>query len=85
MAGHEAIATGVLLGPRVSAHAQALLAAPRPPPAPGAPLVVAVSPLGDGVLVRIAGHAVEAVTNQLRRLLGPAASALGEDPWSRRW
>ena len=53
--------------------------------APGAAVIVAGSPLADGALLRIAGEDVEAVTRTTRALIAAACSALGEDPWSRKW
>ncbi len=83
MRAHEALATCVLLGPRVAAAARDILE--RRGPRTADPLVVAVAALDDGCLVRIAGPTVEAVTSTVRSFLSPAAALLGEDPWSRRW
>ena len=80
----EALATCVLVGPRVTAHAAAELAR-LVPPAPGASVVVAGSRFGDGAVFRIAGERVERVTAAVRALIGPACAALGAVPWQRRW
>jgi len=80
----EALATCVLVGPRVAAYAAAGLAH-RTRPAPGDALVIAGSPLGDGAVFRIAGERIEAVTHAVRALIGPACDALGALPWQRRW
>lgn len=50
-----------------------------------APVIVAGSPLADGAMFRIAGADIEQTLDRLRALLRPACTALGEDPWSRKW
>ncbi|MFO0612087.1 MAG: urease accessory protein UreD [Polyangiaceae bacterium] len=82
-----ALSTLVVVGPAVAEHARALLAdVARSALRTDAPLVAAASSLDDdGVLVRIAGSAIELVLAEVRTRLGPACAALGEDPWSRRW
>jgi urease accessory protein len=81
----EAIATAIVLGPAVREHAPAALALAAPAH-PGARVVVAGSPLGDGgAMLRIAGERVEDVVAATRAALAPACARLGEDPWSRRW
>jgi len=79
-----ALATAIVIGPRVGDLAAAQLAA-LGPVSRGAPVIVAGSPLVDGALFRIAGTDVEAVVNTTRDLLRGACSRLGEDPWSRKW
>lgn len=79
-----AIATAVLLGPRVADLAAAQLAALGPIER-GAPVIVAGSPLADGALFRIAGETSEAVVHATRDLLRAACAGAGEDPWSRKW
>jgi urease accessory protein len=83
----DALATCVVLGPRVAACAAELLAdlATRPAPAPGAKIVVAASPLAGGAALRIAGARVDLVTAEVRRLLAAPCAALGAIPWQRRW
>lgn len=80
----EAIATAVLLGPRVADLAASQLAA-LPALARGATRILAGSPLADGALFRIAGESIEDVIAATRDLLRNACARLGEDPWSRRW
>lgn len=80
----DALATCVLLGPRVAAHAAAALARLVRPP-PRAPVVVAGSPLADGAVFRIAGERVDLVTAAARAVIGEACAALGAVPWHRRW
>jgi urease accessory protein len=73
MRRYEALATVVVLGPKL-----------RESVAIGDG-VVAMSPLGDGVIVRLAGERVDEVTAMVRALLAPACTRLGEEPWSRKW
>ena len=80
----DALATCVLVGPRVAACAAAQLARLERP-APRAALVVAGSALGDGAVFRLAGERVDLVTGAVRELLGDACLRLDEDPWRRRW
>jgi urease accessory protein len=82
----EAIGTAVLLGPRVADLAATELARIAAEPlAGGAQVIACASPLGDGVIVRVAGERVEQVVADVRRVLAPAVARLGEDPWSRKW
>jgi urease accessory protein len=80
----EALATAVLLGPRVRELAAAQLATLGPVER-GASVIVVGSPLADGALFRLAGESIEAVVNATRGLLRYACATLGEDPWSRKW
>ena len=82
-----AIATALIVGPRVADLAAAQLAevADSGPIEPGAPVIVAGSPLANGALFRIAGEEIESVVNTARDLLRAACSRAGEDPWSRKW
>ena len=79
-----ALATAVLVGPRVRDLAAAQLAALGTVER-GAPVIVAGSPLVDGALFRIAGEDVETVVRVVRSLLRDACALVGEDPWSRKW
>jgi urease accessory protein len=94
----EALGTALLVGPRFADLAAAELARlAAAPVARGAPVVVAGSPLGDGVpgalgthgvqgaLFRVAGERVEAVAGAIRELLRAACARAGQDPWARRW
>ncbi len=83
----EALATAVIVGPRVAEVAAAELAklAESGPVARASSLIVAGSPLADGALFRIAGERIEDVVATTRRLLASACTRLGEDPWSRKW
>jgi urease accessory protein len=79
-----ALGTALLVGPRVRELAARQLAA-LDRVTPAAPVIVAGSALADGALLRIAGEDVEAVTRTTRALIAAACTALGEDPWSRKW
>lgn len=84
LAGIELVATAVALGPAFAPHAAALRAALADAPAlPGAPVLAAASPLGDGVLLRVAARTVEAGLAFLRAHLAFAADVTGVDPFSR--
>jgi urease accessory protein len=86
MRGFTALATCVVIGPRVAEVAAAIATAIADEPlARDAALVTAVSPLADGMIVRIATREIEAATRHARTLLMPACRALGEDPWARKW
>ena len=80
----SALATAVLLGPRVGELATAQLAALGAVER-GAKVIVAGSPLAGGAMFRIAGEDVETVVHATRGLLRDACALLGEDPWSRKW
>lgn len=81
-----AIATCIVVGPRVADHARALLAEISALPLVDPDLVVAASRLGDdGVVIRIASTAIERIVASTRIHLQPACTALGEDPWTRKW
>lgn len=73
MRKYEAIATLVVLGPKL-----------RDTVAIGDG-VIAMSPLGDGVIVRLAGERVDQVIATVRAVLDRACTCLGESPWARKW
>ncbi len=81
----DALATAILVGPRFAEIAAAELARIASAPVTRrAPLVIAASPLADGVIARLAGG-IDAVVAATRALLAPACARAGEDPWARRW
>ena len=84
MARFEALATAVLVGPRVHDLAAAQLAR-LARVEPNAPLVVAGSAIDGGAMFRIAGERIEQVVKATRELLRESCSRLGEDPWARKW
>lgn len=85
LAGVDLLGTAVLLGPALAPCAAALRAELAAAPAlPGAAVLAAVSPLGDGALLRVAARTVEAGLAFLRARLAPVAELLtGFDPFSR--
>jgi urease accessory protein len=87
MGRFDALATVVMLGPRVSATAGTLRATIDARPVRRADtLLASASPLRDGVIVRVAAESVEAVELLLRELLGKSLQAvIGADPWRARW
>ncbi len=86
MRGFEALATAVLLGPRVHLRAQQILERLAGElVVPGSAVVEAASPLGDGVIVRIAARRIELAIAAIRALLNDACRDAGEDPWARKW
>jgi urease accessory protein len=84
MGRFTAIATALLVGPRVRDLAEAKLAELGALER-NARVIVAGSPLADGAMFRLAGEDIEAVVHATRALLASACARLGEDPWSRKW
>jgi len=82
MGRFDALATIVVVGPRLEALARALLD-DVPTPSPRADLVIAASPIAGGAIVRIAGNTVETVGNAVRRRCGALSALLGDDPLRR--
>lgn len=81
----DAVATLLLIGPRAKSLRDAAIAR-APAPARAAPLVEAVSPIGDdAALIRVAGVAIEGVTTSVRAYLAGLAIVLGDDPFARKW
>jgi len=85
MAGMAMVATLVALGPAVAAGARRLLERHAALPVdPGAAVFSAASPLGDGVLLRLAAPTVAAGAAFVRESLAFAAPLFGGDPFQRR-
>jgi urease accessory protein len=85
LAGMDALAVAILLGPRVAPLAAQLVAQLAAAPAVAAPLMASASAVADGALLRVAGRRPDAVAAWLRRALCKIAVELGEDPWTRRY
>ena len=92
MAGFDALATLVAIGPRATEVRAALVAAhgrgvnvSKLTISP----VIAANALGgdanDSAIARIAGESVEDVTLAARELLAALATELGDDPFARKW
>jgi urease accessory protein len=86
MGRFDCLATLLLLGAPLTAAANALapVLAARPVEK-RAPLMCSVSPVQNGVLVRMAGMEVENVRRELQHHLGFASALLGDNPWARKW
>jgi len=80
------LATLLLLGPKLQPHAVAMLrrVADRPI-APGDSLLLAASPLQDGVLLRMATNGVETAGRAIAEHLHFLPELLQDDPWARKW
>jgi len=85
MAEMAMVATVVALGPAVAAAARRLLERQAALPVePAAAVLSAASPLGDGVLLRLAARTVAAGAAFVRENLAFAAPLFGGDPFQRR-
>jgi len=84
MGRFQAISTAMLIGPRFAETTAQLLAwCAAQPIERDAPLLIAASPLADGVLLRLAGIAYEPIDRWLREHLRVPAASFG-DHWSRK-
>jgi urease accessory protein len=88
LAGLGALATAVIVGPRLAAGCDELVgrvaATPMSRASSGA--LVAASRWPWGVVVRAGAATTAALTGALRDLLAPCSSALlDRDPWMRKW
>jgi urease accessory protein len=76
----------LLLGPRIAAAADAILAwAAAQPIDHGNAVIFSASPVPGGAVIRVAGPATETVGRWIRTRLGFLEELLGGDPWSRKW
>ena len=71
--------------PAGALFAPAPAGAPGTPAAPGGGVVLAASPLQDGLILRCAADSAERLSGALRAALAFAAEPLGDDPFIRRW
>lgn len=79
-------ATLLLLGPALNAlSAEVMAHVAQQPVRPKSSLLCCASPLGGGVVLRVAGEEVEAVGRELHRHLASVTALLGDDPWVRKW
>jgi urease accessory protein len=82
----DAVATIVLLGPKLRASRDALFAAlTRDRPLRDSALVSSASPLGDGLFARVGATTIAALLDFTRELLSPVCALAGDSPWSRKW
>jgi urease accessory protein len=86
MGRFNAQAMAVVIGEPLRAMSERLLheMAEEPVPRRRVPLITTVSPLADGVLLRVVGEQLESVMGELRKRLAFVPQLLGEDPWSRK-
>lgn len=86
MGRFDCLATLLLIGAPLQAAARTLAQALAGlPVAKRAAQVCSVSPLRDGVLLRVAGIEVENVRRELQHHLGFVNEWLGDNPFARKW
>jgi len=86
MGRYHCLALLLILGPSLTAPAEALLAdTTATEVSRRVPLLVSASPVAGGALLRVAGETAEMVGHELHRRLGFLPAYLGDDPWSRKW
>ena len=79
-------ATVAVIGPKLEEFSKQILEwSAAQPVTPRADLVFAASPLGEGVIFRCAGVAVEQVGRMIYERLSFVAQLLQDDPWARKW
>lgn len=84
MGRFQSLGTVILVGPRFTTDTARLLAwCAAQPVERDVPLLIAASPLADGVLLRLAGTAYEPIDRWLREHLHAPAAGFG-DHWSRK-
>jgi urease accessory protein len=84
--GFDCLATVAIIGQHLAVHAHAILSwINEQPITPKASLVLAASPLREGLLLRLAGKSVEQVGREIHRHLAFVDSLLADDPWRRKW
>jgi len=82
----QAFALVVAVGPALAGCAAALRCAVEALPCEaGATLLATVSPVAGGILARCAATTTEALGAFVRAAIAPAAGALGDDAFARRW
>ncbi len=87
MGRFDVVATVLVVGPSVSAAADAILGDVQAlPVVRRSEVLTAAAPVaGHGIVLRLAGVSVEQVTAMVRKHLAFVPSLLGDDPWSRKW
>jgi urease accessory protein len=86
MGRFDCLATLLLVGTPLKAVTETLLQTLAVMPVePRAAQICSVSPVRDGVLVRLAGIKVENIRRELHHHLGFVSELLGDDPWARKW
>ena len=76
----------VMLGPALTTRSKEILdKVSTLPIEPGADLQCAASPVGNGIILRLAGLSVEQVGHVIYEHLKFVKGLLHDDPWSRKW
>jgi urease accessory protein len=83
LGAQAAVASLLLVGPRAAEAAQAgrALAELHRPGEDG--LLIAASPVADGILLRLAALDLEVLASRIRSVIAPLAEPLDGDPWRR--
>ncbi|MCF7764582.1 MAG: urease accessory protein UreD [Verrucomicrobia bacterium] len=86
MGRFNCLATVLLIGPQLIEPVQQILnSLEQEPVTPRSSLVLSGSPVKGGILVRIAGEHMEAVSETVRQHLAFVPDMLGDNPWARKW
>jgi urease accessory protein len=86
MGRFDVLAVALLLGPRMRGpSAELITRAGRIPVSRRAEELMAVTRVGDGCLIRVAGTSVERTGRTLRECVGFVPQLLGDEPWARKW
>jgi len=76
----------LMLGPALTTRSKEILdEVSALPIEPGADLQCAASPVGNGIILRLAGLSVEQVGHVIYEHLKFVKGLLHDDPWSRKW
>ena len=80
------LATLILIGPKLEAHAAHMSQqVQRLPVKPNTPVSISASPLAKGLILRAAGPNAESISQTIFSCLAFLTEFLGEAPWSRKW
>ncbi len=86
MGRFNCVALLVVTGPLVADGAAAMLSEVATLPVTRrAELIVSVSPIRQGAVLRVAGESVEEVSREVRRRLAFVTELLDDNPWLRKW
>jgi len=81
----DCFATLLILGPVLAGNAAGLLDFCNAEPISSGSLLLAASPVAEGVLVRIAATSVQELALWIYRRLAFVCDLLQDDPWARKW
>lgn len=86
MGRFDCMALAVLIGPRMAAASARILAwAAEQPIRPDADLIFSASPVAGGIVLRAAGLQTQTVGRWIQDRLADIPTAIGADPWARKW